>query len=135
MTTRASLDDLSRAMNVVRFCVLGSLVLYLAIVQLVAHAGIEGRPPWTGRALFAGVLTLAAGIIVMRSFAGRTQIDARTRLRWWIACYAACDALGVAGLLVWVFEGDVRQATGAILAAGIFAAGGGRVSTDRAGPQ
>lgn len=136
MTSPSALEMLSRSMTIVRFSVLASLAVYLAVVQLVSHSGLEGMPPWSARALFAGVVALAAAIVLLRSLAQRAQSDERARLRWWIACYAACDLLGVAGLAVWIVEGDVRQATGAILAAGIFCAGGGRLpAPERARPQ
>jgi hypothetical protein len=111
---------------VLRIASFASLAIYLAVVQLVSPPATQFAPLWFSSAALAAVIVLALTAVVLRSVAQGSGTTPERRLHAGLAVYVVADLLGVVALLIWAFEGDVRQATGCILGAAIFAAGGMR---------
>ncbi len=115
---------LRRAVTVVRLATFGSLAAYLAVIHAIAPPATEFAPAGVSIVLLGVVIVLALAAIVLRARIARPDLAPGRRLREGLALYAVCDLLGVVALGIWAFEGDLRQATGAILAAAIFATAG-----------
>lgn len=119
-------STLVRSLAVMRIATFSSLAITLAVIHLVAPPATSLAPRWFSTAALTAVIALALAAVALRSAAQSIRATAEQRVRAALAVYVVAELLGVVALLIWALEGDVRQATGCILGAAIFAAGGFR---------
>jgi hypothetical protein len=126
---------LVRSLAVMRIATFSSLAIYLAVIHLVTPPATSLAPRGFSTAALTAVIVLALAAVALRSAAQSIRATAERRVRAALAVYVVAELLGVVALLIWAFEGDVRQATGCILGAAIFAAGGFQARGGAGGQQ